>query len=91
MIYGARRRRNSAYEEYLTTVVLPHMPILDVDVATATLYGELRAQSEQHGRLHSDIDLLVAATAIRHDLTLVTRNVRDFEGFENLEVADWML
>ena len=46
--------------------------ILDIDAAIARLWGELSA-----ARSLPVIDTLMAATAIRHDLTLVTRNVRD--------------
>ena len=46
--------------------------ILDIDMATARLWGELSA-----ARSLPVIDTLIAAAAIRRDLTLVTRNVRD--------------
>lgn len=45
---------------------------LGVDTATARLWGEFAAQ-----RARPVIDTLLAATAIVHDLTLVTRNVKD--------------
>lgn len=56
--------------------------LLSIDVATARIFGELRAQ----GLLIDNFDLLIAATALRFDLTLVTRNVRDFQRIEGLEV-----
>ena len=90
MIFGARRKGASfCYDQYLAEVVLPHMRVLDVDVAVATVYGELRASLARKGRSVADMDLLIAATAIRHRLELVTRNVRDFHGIDGLEVADW--
>ena len=46
--------------------------ILGIDLATARLWGELNAT-----RTRPAIDTLLAATAIHHGLTLVTRNVRD--------------
>lgn len=48
--------------------------VLPVDVATAKKWGELSA-----GRSLPVIDSLIAATALRHGLTLVTRNTRDVE------------
>jgi toxin FitB len=47
---------------------------LPVDMAVARLWGELSA-----GRSLPVIDTLIAATAIVHRLTLVTRNTRDVE------------
>jgi tRNA(fMet)-specific endonuclease VapC len=38
------------------------------------------------GRLISDMDLLIAATAMHHNLTLVTRNHRHFERVPNLRL-----
>ena len=49
--------------------------ILPVDQRTAILWGELSAD-----RSRPVVDTLLAATAIAHDLTLVTRNVKDFSG-----------
>jgi len=48
--------------------------LLGVDVATARLWGELSAR-----RSLRVIDSLIAATAIQHSVTLVTRNTADFE------------
>lgn len=49
--------------------------ILDVDSAVAERWGRLQAI-----RPLPDIDALLAASALHHDLTLVTRNEADFEG-----------
>ncbi len=47
--------------------------VIPVDRSIARLWGELSA-----GRSPPAIDTLIAATALVHGLTLVTRNVRDF-------------
>jgi hypothetical protein len=49
--------------------------LLDIDAATADRWGRLMAQA---GRPLPAIDGLLAATALQHDLTLVTRNSKDF-------------
>ena len=54
--------------------------VLDVTPAIARASGELRAAREARGRRVAQADTLIAATAVHHGLTLVTRNVRDFEG-----------
>ena len=48
--------------------------ILPVDVATARRWGQLSAILG-----HDNTDLLIAATALEHGLTVATRNVRHFE------------
>lgn len=49
--------------------------VLPVTTEISLLWGRLGGQ-----RGHLNIDLLIAATAIEHDLAVVTRNVRHFEG-----------
>ena len=91
MLYGARKTPGAArYEDYLRGAVIGHMPILDVDFDVVTRYADLRAESERTGRSRADMDLLIAATAVRNGLTLVTRNVKDFSGLAGLEIEDWM-
>ena len=52
--------------------------ILPVDQTIADRWGMLRAQAQMKGRPLSVIDALLAATALKHNLTLVSRNVSDF-------------
>ena len=53
--------------------------VLDVTPAIARAAGELRALRDTAGRPVAQADMLIAATALVHGLTLATRNVRDFE------------
>ncbi len=49
-----------------------------VDLAIADTAGRLRALEKENGRVLTVADSLMAATAVVHDLQLVTRNVKDF-------------
>lgn len=53
--------------------------ILPIDAAIAETWGRLVARSEATGRAIGAMDAFMAATAMAHDLTLVTRNVGDFK------------
>lgn len=57
------------------TSVLAEAPVLSVDRSVAARYGELRAAT---GRRPTN-DLWVAATALAHDFTLITRDERQAE------------
>ena len=57
-----------------------------VDAHTADRWGRLMAQA---GRPLPAIDGLLAATASQHDLTLVTRNIKDFAGLEVRLLNPW--
>ena len=52
--------------------------ILPVDQSISDRWGFVRAQAQMKGRPLSVIDALLAATALQHNLTIVSRNVSDF-------------
>ncbi len=55
--------------------------VLPIDEPVALRWAEIAARAEQSGRPGSFADGLIAATALGRGLTLVTRNVTDFEPF----------
>ncbi|PBB45087.1 VapC toxin family PIN domain ribonuclease [Mesorhizobium sp. WSM3866] len=55
--------------------------VLPVDEAVALAWGDLMGLAKRRGRGLSSMDGLIAATAIAKQLTLATRNSKDFEGF----------
>lgn len=55
--------------------------ILPITEPIAELMGRWAGEGEAKGRPIKIADGLIAATAVRHDLTVVTRNVKDFAGF----------
>lgn len=59
---------------------LQRCPVWPVTLEIARRAGEWRGAFAARGVVRSQADLLIAATAQRHGLTLVTRNVRDFDG-----------
>jgi hypothetical protein len=58
---------NSIFDQYQDN-------ILSIDGEIALLWGKMRVPEPQHA-----LDKLIAATAILYDLTVVTRNIKDFE------------
>jgi len=52
--------------------------ILPLTESIAERWGHLAAPAKQRGLALAVVDGLIAATALHHDLTLVTRNVKDF-------------
>lgn len=63
--------------------------ILDVDQDVATTWGRIRAEAKRHGRPPPAVDALLAATAITHALTLVTRNVADVVTLPVMVLNPW--
>lgn len=55
--------------------------VLHIDEPIALTWGDLMALAKRRGRGLSSIDGLIAATATAKQLTLATRNTKDFEDF----------
>lgn len=71
--------------------ILDHVEVMPFDVPCAEYYGVLASLVRQHGcnPRPRRLDLQIAATAARHQLTLLTRNGADFGGVESaLTVVD---
>ena len=82
-VVSSRRRAEDLeqLEDFLSGV-----EILGVDLGVARIFGERRAELRARGLLIDNFDLLIAATALRFDLVLLTRNVKDFGRIEGLAV-----
>ncbi len=65
--------------------------ILPVDLAVCENWGILQGHAEQAGRPMASIDGLLAATAHTHNMTLITRNERDFAPSHIPVVNPWHL
>jgi predicted nucleic acid-binding protein len=65
---------------------LANISALDVNVAIANRCADLRASLAVQGKTSRNrtLDLLIASTAIHHDLVLVTHNVHDFQDVPGL-------
>ncbi len=86
----AHRSRASADRLRSLQGMLRDVTVLDVTVDVAMTFGTVRAELLDRGRPTPQLDLFIAATALVHDLVLVTHNVRDFAGIPDLTVIDWL-
>jgi predicted nucleic acid-binding protein len=85
---GSRRSR---LEEWVTQS-LPRQfagRIVAFDQQAAVIWGELMGTADRTGRPRASADAQIAATAIRHDLVLVTRNTSDFEDLTSALLNPW--
>ncbi len=62
--------------------ILPIFTALDI-------YALEKARLKTKGTIIDDFDLLIGATAITNNLILVTKNIKDFERLEGIEIEDW--
>jgi predicted nucleic acid-binding protein len=69
--------------------VLPRVTVLHVGQEEAVRAGEVMARLEARGRRIGVSDVLIAATALCHDLTLATRNLKDLGRVDDLSLESW--
>jgi len=60
--------------------------LIELDDGVCRIFGRERGRLRQSRKLMGDFDLLIAASALRHNLTLLTNNGRHFENVEGLPI-----
>ena len=87
--HGAESSSDPAREHKKLDVFLAPFSSLPFDDACAVKCAEIRRALERKGEMIGPHDVLIAAVALRHDLTLVTHNTREFGRLSTLRLEDW--
>jgi tRNA(fMet)-specific endonuclease VapC len=75
------KRSQETLEGFLSGV-----DIVGLDEEICKRFGQLRGSMRKRGQTVGDFDLLIAATALRHNLKLLTNNRKHFEAVAGLEI-----
>ncbi|MBX5200223.1 type II toxin-antitoxin system VapC family toxin [Rhizobium sp. NZLR1] len=86
-------RKRDALAEWLARDLTQRFEhrIIPVDESVALAWGDLMGHAKRSGRGLPSMDGLIAATAVAHDLTLATRNSKDFDGLGIELINPWIL
>lgn len=87
--YGAAKAKAPIQTRAKQDAVLRQLTLMPFDEAAADVYGTIRADLESKGTPVGPNDLLIAATALAHQLILVTHNTREFQRIVGLMLEDW--
>lgn len=79
IIYGLNAKPNARIQGWFQEFLKTYCQVLPITSEIAQCAGELRGKLRTQGMTRTQADILIAATAQVHHLTLVTRNTRDFE------------
>jgi predicted nucleic acid-binding protein len=87
----AQGKRRTRLESWLEVELQTRFAgrILPVDTAIADRWGVIAAEAKRRGKALSVIDGLLAATALHHNLTVVSRNASDFMGVQVQVLNPW--
>jgi len=97
LVRGARQAKDTAKRERFERWIEQDLAsqfngrILPFDQEAAVIWGEIMGDGDRLGRPKPMADAQIAAVARRHNLTLVTRNTRDFAGMGVGILDPWTL
>jgi tRNA(fMet)-specific endonuclease VapC len=87
---GAYKRPQPARLLALIGDLLRDVTVLDFDAACAEQFGRVHGGLLRQGIQVPTADLMIAAVALTHNLTLVTHNTADYQHVPGLRLDDWL-
>jgi len=88
ILYGCYKNNStSRLRQYLTW--LRPLKVIGLRIGDFQIAPQIKAILQQQGQPIEDADILIAATALHHNLTLVTHNTRHFARVSGLNIEDW--
>lgn len=89
LLTGAHKSDHPATQLNKLAAVQQRFRVHPFDEASAEQAARVQAQLERQGTPIGNIDTLIAGIALAQNLTLVTRNTREFEQVDGLRVENW--
>ena len=93
LVYGCEllpaSKRKEQLQAYLEMLLMNGLIILPYDQLAADWYAKERARLQFQGKTCAYADGEIAAIAVSNKLILVTRNIQDFQNFQNLSLQNW--
>lgn len=86
---GIHLADSSERERTVVENLLEDLREVPFDRECATLAGELTVELRRDGKPIEDADVMIAATALVHDVPVVTNNVAHFERIDGLEILTY--
>lgn len=89
LVFGAKRSQNEQKNMMKVNRIRDIYPIEELSEGVMEVFAGVKAKMFNKGMKIEDMDLLIAATAIYNDLTLVTNNTKHFENIPDLKIENW--
>ena len=90
LIFGAKNSEHPARNIALILKLTEIFPIIDVSRTVMDIFSGIKADLRKAGRSIDDMDILIAATALSRNDTLVTNNTKHFARIPDLRLENWM-
>ena len=89
LLYGAQKSSRVADNLRVLNRFFEPFYSVPFDDHCVETYGRIRAELERSGTPIGSYDLLIAATAVSHNCTLITANTREFSRVVGLKIENW--
>ena len=89
LVFGAKRSQNEQKNMIKVNHIRDIYSIEKLNERVMEVVADIKAKMFDKGIRIEDMDLLIAATAIYNELTLVTNNTKHFENVPNLKIENW--
>ncbi|MDR0865837.1 MAG: PIN domain-containing protein [Candidatus Symbiothrix sp.] len=87
--FGAANSNNPKKHHEAINVFLHGLTVFPI-ARCAEVYAKEKTRFRKLGTpLNDEFDLIIGASAIANDLTLITDNVKHFKNFENIKIENW--
>jgi len=91
LYYGAEKSNLLEHNVTKIDMFISEIEIIPFDKQCTRLAGKIRAYLKREGQMIGDYDILIAATALANNGTLVTINTREFSRIKGLKIEDWSI
>ena len=91
LYHGATKYDRATKREAVLDAFLRPFQKLPFDSTCVPQYARIRDHLERKGNVIGGNDLMIAAIALTHDLTVVTNNCQEFNRVPGLRVEDWIV
>ena len=89
LVFGAKRSQNEQKNMIKVNHIRNIYPVEELSEGVMEVFADVKAEMLGRGIRIEDMDLLIAATAIYNDMTLVTNNTKHFENVPDLKLENW--
>jgi tRNA(fMet)-specific endonuclease VapC len=89
LYYGAYKSQKVANNLAKIKTIENTLEIIPVSRELVEIFGVLKSDLEKVGTPLDDFDLILASTAMSHNLTIVTNNVKHFGRIDGLKMENW--
>ena len=91
LLQGLHHKNSKRLWHAYNTLLKGRLRQIDITSNVVSIYAEQAARLRKQGKPRPQFDLLIAASALSHDLVLATCNPKDFQYIEGLKMEDWSI